>query len=236
MSTLSDTIEQLVTANRILAREDVVDAYGHVSIRHPDDPERFLIARSRSPEIVEAEDILEFTVDGDCVDTKGFTPYLETPIHAAVFKARPDVQSVVHHHSYAVVPFTISSVPLRACSHTAGRIGHHVPCWDIHDNFGDTDLLVRNMDQGTDMAKTLGDNAAVLMRGHGATVVGDSLEDSVITSIYLQVNAQLQMDAIRLGGEVKYLTDGEVELRVSGRGTFAGTSRAWEYFSRRAGR
>ena len=141
MSNLSEAIENLVTANRILAHEDVVDAYGHVSLRHPDNPERYLLARSRSPGIVEAEDILEFDLNSNCIDDKGFKLYLEAPIHGTVFKARADVMSVVHNHSYAVVPFSVSKTPLKAMAHTSGRIGHTIPVWDIRDKFGDTNLL-----------------------------------------------------------------------------------------------
>jgi len=235
MSVMTEAIENLVTANRILAHEDVVDAYGHVSLRHPEKPDRFLLARSRSPEIVEADDILEFTLDSECIDDKGYNLYLERPIHGSVYKSRPDVQSVVHNHSYAVVPFTVSSTPLKAMAHTSGRIGHHIPKWDIRDKFGDTNLLVVNADQGDDLAQALGDNRAVLMRGHGVTIAGSSLEDAVITSIYLQVNAKLQMDAMRLG-DVEYLSPGEIDARLAGNETLAGFSRAWEYFSRRAGR
>ena len=235
MSVLSEAIEGLVTANRILAHEDVVDAYGHVSLRHPENPERYLLAGSRSPAIVETEDILEFDLDSDCIDDKGMKLYLESPIHGSVFKARPDVMAVVHNHSYAVVPFTVSKTPLKAMAHTSGRIGHEIPKWDIKHKFGDTNLLVVNNDQGDDMAKALGNHRAVLMRGHGVTVTGGSLEDAVITAIYLQVNAKLQMDAMRMG-DVEYLTPGEIDERLKGNETLAGFTRAWEYFSRRAGR
>jgi HCOMODA/2-hydroxy-3-carboxy-muconic semialdehyde decarboxylase len=235
MSVLSEAIENLVTANRILAHEDVVDAYGHVSLRHPENPERYLLACSRSPEIVEKDDILEFTLNSECIDDQGKKLYLESPIHGSVFKARPDVRAVVHNHSYAVVPFTVSKTPLKALAHTSGRIGHEIPKWDIKDKFGDTNLLVVNNEQGDDMAEALGKHRAVLMRGHGVTVIGSSLEDAVITSIYLQVNAKLQMDAMRLG-DVEYLTPGEIDQRLAGNESLAGFSRAWEYFSRRAGR
>ncbi len=231
----AQAIENLVTANRILAREEVVDAYGHVSLRHPGNPDRFLLACSRSPEIVEADDILEFTLEGRCIDDCGRKPYLETPIHGCVYKARPDVHSVVHNHSYAVLPFTVTKTPLRALAHTSGRIGHTIARWDIRDRFGDTNLLVVDNEQGDDLARALGDHRAVLMRGHGVTVAGSSLEDAVITAIYLQVNARLQMDAMRLG-EVEYLSDGEIDARLAGNETMAGFSRAWEYFTRRAGR
>ena len=234
-STLSDAVENLVTANRILAREGVVDSYGHVSMRHPQNPERFLLARSCSPELVETDDILEFTLDCECVDGNGYKMYLERPIHGSIYKVRPDVLAIVHNHSYAVIPFSVSKTPLRALAHTSGRIGHHVPIWDIRHKFGDTNLLVVNMNQGSDLAASLGENRAVLMRGHGATVVGTSLEDAVVTAIYLQINAQLQMDALRLG-DVEYLSPGEINERLAGNETLAGFSRAWEYFSQRAGR
>ena len=146
MSILSDTIEKVVTANRILAREEVVDGFGHVSHRHPTDPGRYLLARSRSPELVETGDILEYTLDGRCIDDKGgMKPYAERFIHGAIYAARPDVTSVVHHHSYSVVPFTASKVPIRPLMHTTAVIGHELPVWDIRENFGpDTNMLVTN--------------------------------------------------------------------------------------------
>ena len=234
-TTLSNSIENLVTANHILAREQVVDSYGHVSMRHPNNPNHFLLARSRSPELVETGDILEFTLDCECIEANKFKLYMEIPIHGSIYKVRPDVMAIVHNHSYAVIPFSVSKIPLKPIAHTSARIGHKVPVWDIRHNFGDTNLLVINSEQGSDLAAALGNNRAILMRGHGATVVGTSIEDAVITAIYLQINAKLQMDALRLG-EVEYLSRGEIDERLVGNETFAGFSRAWEYYSRRAGR
>lgn len=237
MSDLAAAIHALVTANRIVANENVCDAYGHVSMRHPDNPERYLLAYSRSPELVEAEDIITYELNGTPLDDNGRTLYLERAIHGAIYETRPDVMAVVHNHAYQVVPFTISSVPLQPVLHVAARIGDPPPVWDIRDKFGDkTTLLVTTMEQGRDMSASLGDGKCVLMRGHGATVAGYNVEDAVLTAIYLQVNAQIQMDAIRLGGGVEYLSPGEIDARRGAANEQVGFSRAWEYFSRRAGR
>ncbi len=235
MTALTEAIDNLVTANRILARENVVDAFGHISMRHPDDPARYFLACSRSPELVEPGDILEFSLDSQCIDDKGMTLYIERPIHGSIYQARPEIMSVIHNHSYAIIPFGVSKTPLRPIVHVAARIGHQVPVWDIHDHFGDTDILVSTNDQGQSLARAMGDGRVILMRGHGATVAGLSVEDAVMTAVYLQVNAQLQMDAMRLG-EVTYLHPGEVDVRLARSQKFLGNDRAWEYMSRRAGR
>jgi ribulose-5-phosphate 4-epimerase/fuculose-1-phosphate aldolase len=235
MTDLKPILHDLMIANRILARENVVDGYGHVSVRHPDKPERFFLARSRSPELVEEADLLEFGPDGEPVSDKFPPIYKERFIHAAVYNARPDVMSVVHNHSEEVIPFGITGVPLRPVFHTGARIGATVPVWDIADKFGDTDMLVSNMAQGEDLAACLGPNRVVLMRGHGATVANVSLHTAVTTAIYAQVNARLQTTAM-LMGEVKYLSKGELEhtLDLSTKGSL-GDNRTWEYYSRRAG-
>ncbi len=237
MSDLDAAVEQLVTANRIVAHENVCDSYGHVSIRHPDNANRYLLAYSKSPSIVEAEDIVTFELDGTPVDLGDRTPYSERAIHGAIYEQRPDVNSVVHNHSYQVVPFTVSSIQLQPIIHVAARIGDPPPTWDIKDKFGDeTIMLVTTMEQGRDICKTLGDGKIVLMRGHGATIAGYSLEDAVMTSIMLQVNAQIQLDAIGLGGTVEYLSQGEIDARRGAENEQSGFTRAWEHFSRRAGR
>jgi len=238
MSLLSDTIEKVVTANRILAREEVVDGFGHVSHRHPTDPARYLLARSRSPELVETGDILEYTLDGRCIDDKGgMKPYAERFIHGAIYAARPDVMSVVHYHSYSVVPFTASKVPIRPLMHTTAVIGHEIPVWDIRETFGpDTNMLVTDMDQGGDLARRLARHRTVLMRGHGATHAGGTIEDAVVSAIYLQIAARQQLDALKLGGEIIYLSKGEIDGQLSPEVLAVAFPRIWEYFCRRAGR
>ena len=177
--------EELVTANRILAHENVLDSFGHVSIRHPDDPGQFLLSRARAPGLIEAGDIMTFTLEGAIVGAEPGKPYSERFIHATIYEARPEVMSVVHNHSHAVIPFGVSDVPIKPVFHVAGRIGGEIPIWDIGEKFGDTNLLVTNMEQGRDLASTLGDSAVALMRGHGCAVSGPSIIEAVLTAVYL---------------------------------------------------
>jgi ribulose-5-phosphate 4-epimerase/fuculose-1-phosphate aldolase len=235
MPTLDYLIEELVTANRILAREGVVDSFGHISVRHPQDPRRYLLSRARAPDCIEKDDIMEFTLDGTAVDARGRSPYLERFIHGALLEARPDVVSVVHNHSESVIPFgVVSSVRIKPIYHMGASIGPEVPVWDSHDHFGDTALLVDSMEMGRDLARLMGGGRTALMRGHGATVAGSSIRHAVYISVYLEVNARLQQQAMRMG-EVKFLTPGEVQKVASRTGSY-GINRAWENWCRRAGR
>ena len=180
MSNLDSLIQDLVIANRILAKEDVVDAYGHVSIRHPDNPKHFFLARSLAPDLVERGDIVELGLDGQPVRDETRALYLERFIHAAIYEARSDVHAVVHAHAEDILPFgAAQATPLKPVIHSGSFIGAHVPVWDIADKFGDTDLLVRNMDHGRDLARTLGNNNVALMRGHGFASAARSLIEVV---------------------------------------------------------
>jgi HCOMODA/2-hydroxy-3-carboxy-muconic semialdehyde decarboxylase len=235
MAKLDTLIDELVTGNRILARESVVDSFGHISVRHPDNPQRYLLSRARAPDLIENDDIMEFTLDGTPVDARERAPYLERFIHGAIYEARPDVMSVVHNHSESVIPFGASvKQRIKPIFHMGASIGHEVPVWDSHDHFGDTALLVENMDMGRDLAKAFGAGSTILMRGHGATVVGRNIRHAVYVSVYLEVNARLQAQAMQMG-EVKFLTAGEVDNVISRTGAF-GVNRAWENWCRRAGR
>jgi ribulose-5-phosphate 4-epimerase/fuculose-1-phosphate aldolase len=227
----------LVAANRILANEGVVDGFGHVSIRDPENPQRYILARARPPELIERRDIMTFDLDGTAVDASLGKPYLERHIHGALYEARPDVHAVVHSHSRGVVPFSVSNARLRPIVHSCATIGCEIPVWDAQTRFGDTNLLIADMSMGRDFAGVLGENTSALMRGHGSTVVGESLRAVVYTAVYLEVNAQLQMNAMRLG-EVNYLTRGEVEkitARLKDAKPGEGYDRAWEYWCGRAG-
>ena len=235
MTDLDRQLEDLVTANRILAREDVVDAYGHVSIRHPEDPGRYWLSRSRAPELVVTGDLMEFTLDNQPVDQQGREMYSERPIHGGVYESRPDVMAVVHNHSQPVVPFGVTGVPLRPMFHLAALIGDDIPVWDIRDNFGDTNLLVTTNEQGRDLAVSLGPRRVALMRGHGCVVAGGSLKEAVMASIYLQVNARLLLESLKLG-EVQYLSPGEIAIMGEGQLGVRTMGRAWEYWATRAGR
>jgi ribulose-5-phosphate 4-epimerase/fuculose-1-phosphate aldolase len=234
MSKLADLIDDLVTAYRILAREGVVDSFGHVSVRHPDNPQRYLLSRARAPDCIEADDIMEFTLDGTPVDARDRKPYLERYIHGAILEARPEVMSVVHNHSPSVIPFSITQQKLKPIMHMCANIGHDIPVWDSHDKFGDTDLLVSSMEMGRDLAKSLGDRRTALMRGHGCVVATRGLRLAVYVSVYLELNAKLQMQAMPMG-EVKYLTTGEIDA-VMARTAAYSINRAGDNWGRRAGR
>jgi len=237
MSKFDTLIQDLVIANRILAKEEVVDAYGHVSIRHPDNPNHFLIARSVAPELVGAEDIVELDLDGQPVRDQSPALYLERFIHAAIFEARPDVMAVVHAHAEDTLPFGIAdATALRPVIHSGSFIGSEVPVWDIADNFGDTNLLVTNIEQGRDLAKCLGGNNVALMRGHGFASAGRSLIEVVRMSVYLPRNARALMRAKQLGGPIKYLSQGEIDARNRGYSPYSTeTWRAWQYWASKAG-
>jgi HCOMODA/2-hydroxy-3-carboxy-muconic semialdehyde decarboxylase len=236
MSDLERMIEDLVTANRILASNNVLDSFGHVSIRHPESPGHFLMARARAPMIIEPDDIMQFTLDGKIVGREPGKPYSERFIHGAVYEARPDVMSVVHSHSPSVVPFTVvKRQRFGAIMHMAAPIGCDVPNWDIADKFGCcTNLLVTNMEMGRDLAQKLGGRNAALMRGHGSIVVGKSLREAVFTANYMEVNARMLTQAQAMG-EVTYLAEGEVEANTKGRAGFT-FERAWENWCRAADR
>jgi HCOMODA/2-hydroxy-3-carboxy-muconic semialdehyde decarboxylase len=234
MSALSQVLDELVTANRILAREGVVDAFGHVSVRHPGRPDRYFLSRARAPECIEVEDLMEFALDGRPIDPAGRRSYAERFIHGAVYEARGDVAAVVHHHSPSVIPFSVTAERLSPIMHMCAGIGAAVPTWDSRTVFGDTNLLVTTMDMARNLANALGDCPVILMRGHGAVVAGPSLREVVFNSVYLQLNADLQMQA-RAIGDVTFLSDGEIGAALRTRGSFT-FERAWERWCRRAGR
>jgi HCOMODA/2-hydroxy-3-carboxy-muconic semialdehyde decarboxylase len=226
-------IDDLVAANRILADQGVVDGYGHVSMRHPDDPQRYLMSRSVAPELVTAADIMEYDLDSNPIDPLGRTSYLERFIHGEIYRAREDVQAVVHNHSPSVIPFGASTVSLRPIYHMSAFLAGGVPVFDIRYAAGQpTDMLVRTPALGRALAQMLDDRPVILMRGHGAVVVGDSLPHVVFRSVYTEMNARLQAQAMALGGHVTYLDDEEARrAEVSVAGT---VMRPWELWKRKA--
>src|SRR5882757_3382947 len=187
----------------------VLDGFGHVSARDPSNPNHFLMSRSLAPALVTADDIMAFDLDGNAVDPRGRSVFLERFIHSEIYKARPDVMSVVHTHSPGVIPFSVTQVPLRPMYHNAAFLAAGTPVWDIRKDFGETDMLVRDGARGKSLAETLGDKSVVLMRGHGDVTVGPSVKVAVFRAYYTDVNARLQLQAVALGGEVNYLTPGE---------------------------
>jgi len=229
----ADVIADLVAANRILAMENILDAMGHVSVRHPSRPGRFLLARSMPPELVTGSDILELDFDGNPVDKSGRTSYLERFIHSEIYKARPDVNAIVHCHTPSLIPFADSDVPLRAMYHMAAFVADGVPVFDIRQAAGTTDLLVRNATLGRALAESLGSRPAVLMRHHGAVVVASSIPNVVGRSVYLDLNARAQIQAVSLGGKYTWIDPAEAKLRMADPNEYA---RAWELWKRKVTR
>lgn len=207
----ADLAFELAVANRILYDQQVVDGLGHVSLRHPDDPSLFLLSCSRAPGLVRPEDIVCYRLDGSSLDTQAPRPYLERFIHAEIYRARPDVRSVVHSHSPSVIPFACVEQPLRPIFHMAGFLGEGSAHFEIRDAGGDTDMLIGSSYLGEALARSLGARSCVLMRGHGSTVVGASLRQVVYRAIYAEANARLQMNARTLGEPV-YLNAREAQL------------------------
>jgi ribulose-5-phosphate 4-epimerase/fuculose-1-phosphate aldolase len=231
-------LRDLVIGNRVLSNEGVVDAYGHISARDPEAPDRFFLSRSLAPEFVDFEDLIEFGLDGEPLQAESRPLYIERFIHSAIYMQRPDVMAVVHAHAEDVLPFGISRQSLVPVIHSGAFIGAEVPVWDIADRFGDeTNLLVTNTDQGADLALKLAGNSVVLMRGHGFAAAAGSIVDVVRMSIYLPRNARALMNGLRLG-DVKPLSDGEIRARTRGGGyrpDSPETWRAWQYWAHRAG-
>ena len=237
MSSIDTLISDLVIANRILAKEDVVDAYGHVSVRHPDNPKRFFISRSLAPELIEKGDIVELDLAGEPVREEKRSLYLERFIHAGIYEMRPDVTAVVHAHAEDILPFGIAkTTKLKPVIHSGSFIGMNVPVWDIADKFGDTNVLVTNMAQARDLGKCLAKNNVALMRGHGFAAAARSLIEVVRMSVYLPLNARDLLRAKHLGGRIKYLSQGEIDARNRGYSPYSTeTWRAWEYWANKAG-
>jgi HCOMODA/2-hydroxy-3-carboxy-muconic semialdehyde decarboxylase len=203
-------IADLVLANHILADQGVVDGFGHISVRSAKDPNRYFISRSLAPGLVSADDVMQYDLDDNAIDARGRASYLERFIHSEIYKARPDIQSIVHSHSPAIIPFAASEIRLRPIYHMAGFLVRAVPVFEIRTVAGnDSDMLIRNKALGAALAKTLDQGTAVLMRGHGAVAIGSSIKTAVAHAIYLDTNARLQTQALILGGTVEYLNEAE---------------------------
>src|SRR6516225_9090341 len=208
-------IEELVLANRILNDRGVLDAYGHVSIRHPANPNRYLMARAIAPGLVTAEDIMEFDLDSNPVDQRGRSMFVERFIHGEAYKARPDVNSVIHTHSMGVIPFSVTQTPLRPVIHNASFLHVGVPVWEIRDVGGTTNMLVRDGKLGASLAAALADKPVALMRGHGNVVVGANVRIATARAVFTDENARMQAVALSFGGPVNYISPGEGALRDS---------------------
>ena len=218
MEDAQGSLRDLAAAYRILAEHGVIDAYGHVSLRSPRNPQRYFLARSVAPELVQVEDLLEYDLDSNPLDARGRESVLERFIHGEIYRARPEVTCVVHNHSPSVVPFSVTDVPMKALYHMAAFIGEGLPTFEIRDVRQGTDLLIRDPSLGKALARTLAAKPAALMRGHGSVVVGENLPRAVGRSIYLEQSARMQMQALLLagpGGRITYFDPAEVQASVS---------------------
>jgi ribulose-5-phosphate 4-epimerase/fuculose-1-phosphate aldolase len=225
-------MQDLVIANRVLTDLNVIDGFGHVSMRHPTDPNRYLMGRSVAPALVVADDIMEYDLDSNPVDAKGRASFLERFIHGEIYKARPDVKAIVHTHSPGVIPFSVSSVPLRPVFHLGAFLSPEVPVFEIRDPGGMSNMLVSNAQLGKALATTLGDRNVALMRGHGSVVVATTIPMAVFRAHYSNVNAQLQMQAMSLGGPVTFMAPEESQKTLAVIDQIHG--RAWDLWKRAA--
>lgn len=229
-SQLDQARDVLARANRLIANEGVLDAFGHVTMRHPTDSKRYLMSRSRAPELVQPEDILEFTLDSQPVKPTDVRLYGERVIHGGIYQARPDVNAVCHHHAPSILPFCISGMDLKPVYHLGATLGEKVPFWDSRDEFGDTNLIVAKPEEGASLARALGSNWIVLMRRHGATVAGATLEELTFRTIYTTRNAALQIQANTLG-HVSPLNAAETRLAGEYNLRPGPVARAWEFWN-----
>lgn len=228
----SELVDKLVAANRILYQQRVVDGFGHVSARHDKSPAHFLLARNMAPGLVCGGDIVTFDLDGTAVNAEGRRVYLERFIHGEIYRMRADVHAIVHSHSPSVIPFGVVGQPLRPIFHMSGFLGEGASLFDIRTIAGDTDMLISDRRLGESLAATLGTRSMVLMRGHGSTVVGESIEQAVYRAIYAETNAKLQLQAATLG-TVTYLNEREAAKAASINDTQL--ARTWELWLREVG-
>ena len=229
---LAELRRDLAVAYRMVGNEGILDAFGHISVRNPNNPDRYFLSRSRAPGLVQGDDILEYDLDSNPIVPPVTRPYSERVIHGEIFKARRDVNAVCHHHAPSIMPFAISGVPLVPVFHLGASMGATAPVWDSRDEFGDTELLITKPEEGRSMAKALADCWMVLLARHGATVVGHSLHECVFRSIYICRNAELQMRGMAMG-KLGPLSKGEIEKCAAHSLTPRTMARAWEYWARR---
>lgn len=228
-------VEDLVAANRILADQNLLDGWGHVSVRHNKDPNRFLMARGVAAQLVTAHDILEFDLDSRPVDTHGLPMsalFTERYIHGEIYKLRPDVIAVVHTHAPSLIAFGDTKVPLKPMYHRSAFIAFGIPVFEIRDRAGMTDMLIRNATLGRNLAEALGEHPAILMRGHGAAIAGPSLPRVEGRTIFLALNATLQAEAMRMGAPITYMDIEEAQKIEAREGH--GLARTWQGWKQKA--
>jgi len=207
---MSPLIDSLIVAHRILVDQGVLDAFGHISVRDQENPARFLLARAAPPSTVAASDMISFGLDGQPLTVTDTPLFVERFIHSEIYRARADVNAICHHHAPSLMPFCITSRPLVPVSQAGAFMGAQVPLWDSATEFSDTAMLVSDSAQASSLARALGENALVLMRGHGVTVVGSSIKELVFRSVYSRREAD-HLQAASSFGPVHPLSKGEIE-------------------------
>jgi HCOMODA/2-hydroxy-3-carboxy-muconic semialdehyde decarboxylase len=230
---IAEARAELSLANRIVANEGIIDAFGHVSMRHPDNPNRYFLSRSRAPELVSPDDFIEYDLDSKEVVPSDTPQYSERVIHGEIYKARPDVMSVCHHHCPAFMPLLANGIDYVPVFHLGAVGGIKPPFWDQHDEFGDTNMLVIKPEEGASLARAMGQGMMVLMRRHGVTVAGTSVKDCVFRSVFSARNAAYQVQALSIGSNIESLSQGEANLAGSISSKTTGLTRSWEYWSMR---
>jgi HCOMODA/2-hydroxy-3-carboxy-muconic semialdehyde decarboxylase len=224
-------LEDLAAANRILADQSVLDAAGHVTMRHPGRPDRYLMSRALAPALVTADDIMEFTLDSESCDAHGRTGFLERFLHGEIYRQRADVMAVAHGHAPSLLPFSLADVPLRATYHSAAFLAAGVPVFDIRERFGTTDIIIGSADRGAALAETLGDKAVVLLRAHGFVAVGSSLQIAVFRAVFAEISARVQLQAMSLGSALAVLDPDEG--RMADALNVGAAARAWDVWKKR---
>jgi HCOMODA/2-hydroxy-3-carboxy-muconic semialdehyde decarboxylase len=195
----AEVIKDLAAASRILAAQGVVDGFGHVSLRHPSAPSRYFMSRSLAPALVVPDDIIEYDLDSRPCNANGRNSFLERFIHGEIYRARPDINSVVHSHSPSVIPFGLVKVKMQAMFHNGAFIAAGVPVFDIRKKFGATDMLVSDGAKGVALAQVLAKKDIALMRAHGSVACGPTLQTAVFRAVYTEVNARIQHMTLALG-------------------------------------
>ena len=224
-------MSDLAAASRILVDQGVFDAAGHVSARHPQDANKFLMPRSLAPELVMPSDIIELTLAGETCDANGARPFIERHLHAAIYRRRPDVMAIAHGHSAAVIPFSLVATPMLATYHNAAFLAAGVPVFDIRDRFGETDIVISGADRGDALAEALGDKSVLLLRAHGFVAVAPTIQDAVFRAIFTEVSARVQLQAASLGGPIAALSP--EEGRKADAINLATVGRSWELWKKR---
>ena len=230
---LFEARRELALANRIVANEGIIDAFGHVSMRHPDNPKRYFLSRSRAPELVTPEDFIEYDIESQPLRDPGVGQYSERVIHGEIYKARPEVNSVCHHHCPAFMPLLATGTDYMPIFHLGAVGGIRPPFWDQRDEFGDTNMLVVKPEEGASLARALGKHWMVLMMRHGVTVAGTSVRDCIFRSVFSARNAEYQVRAMTVGSNIATLSPGETKLAGQISAKTTGLTRSWEYWSMR---